>query len=128
MEVASGAASCVPGVGQYASLGKILCALIYNIFIYTSISVIDLAIAAEESMEKKEEKDEDQERKIIDLMKQIEECRERKKKLDQAFEWLKIALESAKEKSGNNDDLTRIMEDNFEDFTDRCLKSCLEIF
>ena len=81
---------------------------------------MDLAIAGIDICD---DVDEDKEREMIDLMKQIEEGKGRKQKLDQAFEWLKFVLESAIDRPGNSD----IVDGNFEDFMERYLNSCLEI-
>ena len=68
--------------------------------------------------------DEEKEKELINIMKQIEECKRNMDSLDKAFDFLKSVLESAIYRSGEDNAITRM---NFEDFTNRYLTSCLEI-
>ena len=68
--------------------------------------------------------DEEKEKELINIMKQIEECKRNIDSLDKAFDFLKSVLESAIYRSGEDNAITRM---NLEDFTNRYLNSCLEI-
>ena len=68
--------------------------------------------------------DEEKEKELINIMKQIEECKRNMDSLDKAFDFLKSVLESAIYRSGEDNAITRM---NLEDFTNRYLNSCLEI-